>query len=90
MLSCWFNVGTCFDSIDIDIIMYWYLTGTRHIQLLSLPPFSDNHFLSSVFLLYLQVLQPLLMEFLSRTELKQIKDIVLQLHHLKDQNKVEF
>ena len=30
------------------------------------------------------------MEFLSRTELKQIKDIVLQLHHLKDQNKVEF
>ena len=70
--------------------MYWYLTGTRHIQLLSLPPFSDNHFLSSVFLLYLQVLQPLLMEFLSRTELKQIKDIVLQLHHLKDQNKVEF
>ena len=29
------------------------------------------------------------MEFLSRTELKQIKDIVLQLHHLKDENKVE-
>jgi len=33
-----------------------------------------------------QVLQPLLMEFLTHSELRQIQIIVLQLHHLKEKN----